>query len=138
MTKSARQKRRSRRILQTAVAIGSIVPIMAGLMGVVLGPHMVGSDNTASISLDSHYRYLSGLLLGIGIGFLTTLPAIETKSTRFQLLAGIVFIGGISRLVSLITVGTPDTPMLFGLTMELVITPILAILQSRIARENHA
>jgi hypothetical protein len=49
--------------------------------------------------LASHERYLSGLLLAIGLAFWTTLSDIEGKTARFRLLTALVVIGGISRLV---------------------------------------
>jgi len=133
-----KQKRRTsivRRCLQVAVAIGSLVPILAGLLGVVLGPALLGEGGRLNPSMDSHYRYLSGLLMGIGFGFWTTVPDIEKKTARFQLLAAIVVLGGLARLYSLLAVGMPDLPMLFGLTMELVIVPLLALWQYTVARK---
>ena len=121
-----------RRLLQIAVAIASLVPIAAGATGVVRGPAMV-DFSMAPAAADSHYRYLSGLLLGIGCGFMTTVPAIETHSVRFRILAVIVVIGGLGRLLSLVLRGYPSTPMIFGLGMELCITPALALWQRRIA-----
>ena len=109
------------------------MPIVAGLMGVLLGPAMVDHDTALSVSMDSHYRYLSGLLMGIGFAFWTMIPGIERKTNRFQLLTAIVFLGGLARLYSFTRVGVPDEKMLFGLTMELVITPLLAFWQSRVA-----
>jgi hypothetical protein len=122
-----------RRALQIAVAIGSLVPICAGATGVLLGPAMVDVVG-APISADSHFRYLSGLLLGIGLGFVTMIPRIETHTTRVRMLAAIVVVGGLGRLLSLCVRGYPDKPMLFGLIMELLVTPGLALWQARIAR----
>jgi hypothetical protein len=99
----------------------------------VLGPGMVGAIASTSVPMDSHYRFLSGLLLGIGLGFCITIPNIEREGHRFRLLAAIVVLGGIGRLWSLLTVGVPDYPMLFGLIMELAITPLLAFWQYRLA-----
>jgi hypothetical protein len=65
-----------RRLLQIAVAAGGLVPVSAGLLGVVFGTGMV-PDGAGGVSLDSHVRYLSGLLLAIGIGFWSTIPWIE-------------------------------------------------------------
>ena len=62
-----------RRLLQIVVALASLVPISAGAMGVLFGPAMVDVIG-APVSADSHYRYLSGLLLGIGIAFATSVP----------------------------------------------------------------
>jgi hypothetical protein len=40
-------------------------------------------SQTFEISSDSHLRYLSGLLLGIGLCFWSTVPRIEAKTARF-------------------------------------------------------
>jgi hypothetical protein len=110
------------------------VPVVAGLAGVLLGPGMVHEPGAASVAMDSHFRYLSGLLLGIGLGFWSTIPAIEAKTARFRLLTAIVFLGGLGRLYALFAVGVPDRAMLFGLTMELIVTPLLALWQTAVAR----
>jgi hypothetical protein len=127
-----------KRLLQITVAIAALVPIAAGLAGILIGPGMAEQgvpDITASLSLDSHFRYLSGLLLGIGLSFWSTIPDIEHKTERFVLLTAIVFIGGLGREVSIMAVGMPSPGMLFGLGMELVVTPLLALFQYRIARD---
>jgi hypothetical protein len=48
-------------------------------------------------------------------------------------LTAIVFVGGLARLGGVIAVGEPSAPMLFGLAMELVVTPLVCLWQSRIA-----
>jgi hypothetical protein len=121
-----------KRLLQLVVALGSLVPICAGAAGIILGPAMVDAG-AALPGADSHYRYLSGLLLGIGIAFATTIPDIEWRTARFRLLAAIVVIGGLGRLVSLLARGAPDKPMLAALVMELMVTPALALWQGRVA-----
>jgi hypothetical protein len=95
---------------------------------------MVGSVVGTSITLDSHYRYLSGLLLGVGLGFWRTIPDIEREGRHFRLLAAIVVAGGLGRLWSLHAVGVPDGSMLFGLLMELAVTPLLAFWQYQVAK----
>lgn len=120
-----------RRLLQIAVAVGSLVPIIAGAAGMVSGLAMVAVNGAASA--DSHFRYLSGLLLGIGIAFATTIPGIERHTTRFRVLTGIVVVGGAGRLMSLLLRGAPDAAMLAALAMELVVTPALALWQARVA-----
>jgi hypothetical protein len=126
-----------RRLLQAAVAFGCFVPIVGGGLGVVRGPAMVGIA-AAPAAADAHFRYLSGLLLGIGLGFLSTVPRIEARGARFRLLAAIVVIGGLGRLLSLALRGAPDIMTLFALAMELAVTPSLALWQGRIARAARA
>jgi hypothetical protein len=123
-----------RRFLQAAVAIGSLVPIGAGAAGMLLGPRLLGAGAVGSGDLDSHFRYLSGLLLGIGLGYLSTIPRIETHGGRFRLLTGVVVVGGVGRLLSLLAIGLQSPAMIAALGMELVVTPGLALWQLRVTR----
>jgi hypothetical protein len=122
---------RERRYLQRTVAVLALVPVSAGLFGVVFGPALTGDQ--VSVSADSHFRYLSGLLLGIGLLFWSTTPGIEEKTGRFRLLTLLVVIGGFARLLGLLLTGVPSLYMLASLALELVVTPILALWQTRVA-----
>ncbi|MDB5597281.1 MAG: hypothetical protein JWM36_4242 [Hyphomicrobiales bacterium] len=127
----------SRRALQVAVLLAICVPIGAGGAGVFLGARFTGGD-AATLLQDSHFRYLSGLLLGIGIAFGLTIPDIERHASTFRLLTAIVFCGGLARLLGLFAAGTPPTPMMFGLAMELCVTPALCFWQNSVARRAKA
>jgi hypothetical protein len=121
-----------KRLLQAVVALACLVPILGGGFGVIEGPAML--DIAAPAPAAAHFRYLSGLLLGIGVGFLAMVPRIEAHGGRFRLLAGIVVIGGLGRLLSVAIAGGADPVTMFALAMELAVTPLLAWWQSRIAR----
>jgi hypothetical protein len=122
---------RERRYLQRTVALLAVVPVAAGLFGVLFGPALTGDQ--VSVSADSHFRYLSGLLLGIGLVFWSTIPSIEEKTGRFRLLTLIVVIGGLARLIGLLLTGIPSLYMLASLALELVVAPVLAVWQTRVA-----
>ena len=126
----------SLRALQWAVAIGSAVPVAGGLAGIIHGPLMIPGPAQYTYAFDSHWRYLSGLLLAIGLGFWSTIPKIAQRGEPFRLLAGLVFVGGLARLVSLLAVGAPSRAMLFALAMELGVTPALALWQYRLAKHG--
>lgn len=123
-----------RRLLQAAVALGCVVPFLAGGSGMVNGPTFLhGVGPAVPADLDSHFRYLSGLLFAIGLGFASCIPDIEGKTARFRLLAFLVFIGGLGRLASYASVGAPGAGHIFGLGMELVAVPLLGLWQARVA-----
>ncbi|HVY12984.1 MAG TPA: DUF4345 domain-containing protein [Alphaproteobacteria bacterium] len=124
-----------RRALQTIIAISAIVPLAAGAAGMLQGMNML-ADGALNLGLDSHMRYLSGLLFGVGLCFLSCIPRIETKTARFQLLTLIVFIGGLARLGGALLFGWPPAGMTFGLGMELIVTPLLCLWQRRVARAS--
>ncbi len=123
-----------RRLLQAAVALGCVVPLLAGAVGTIQGPAFLsGVGLGVPADLDSHFRYLSGLLFAIGIAFATCIPGIERKTARFRLLALLVFVGGLGRLLGLAMSGMPGTGLVFGLAMELVAVPLLVLWQVRVA-----
>lgn len=116
------------------VAVAGLVPVGAGAAGALLGaPVFADGGGAFDISLDSHVRYLSALLLGIGLGFWTTLPRPEIHGARYRLLGAIVVLGGLARLGGLIE-GTPNLAMRLALVMELGVTPAICLWQARIAR----
>ena len=115
-------------MLQAAVALAATLPIAAGAWNVLHG--LNGADAWAI----NHERYLSGLLLAIGLGFWSTIADIEAKTARFRLLTFIVLIGGLCRLLG-VAMGDPASPaVLVALAMELGVTPALCILQGRLTR----
>jgi hypothetical protein len=122
------------KVLQGAVAILALVPIVAGLAGAVFGIGVFGSAVSLGSDADSTGRYLSGLLLAIGLAFWSTVPSIEAQGVRFRLLTLLVFTGGMARLAGIFLVGLASPVMLFGLTMELFITPGLAFWRERLDR----
>jgi hypothetical protein len=126
-----------RRLLQIAVALACLVPFLAGGSGILQGPGFLhGVERPVAVDLDSHFRYLSGLLLAIGLAFASCIPDIERKTARFRFLALLVVIGGIGRLISYLSIGVPGSGHVFGLVMELVTVPLLALWQARIAAER--
>ena len=128
-----------RRLLQAAIAIASLVPILMGGFSLVEGPAVLrGIEAPVAADLDSHFRYLSGLFLAVGLGFLTCVQGIEHKGPRFRLLGALVVAGGLGRLASLVAVGAPGTAHLAGLALELGLVPLLMLWQARIARVARA
>jgi hypothetical protein len=124
-----------KRALQACILIGSLVPITVGLLGVIKGPGMMGAPDGLP-GLDGHFRYLSGILLAIGLAFVSTVPRIEARSARFRLLAALVVVGGLGRLISLAVMGVPSRGMIGALMMELIVTPALALWQRRVSQRE--
>lgn len=117
---------------RAVVGLAGLVPVGGGLYGVLSGA--AAFDGASSAALDSHVRYLSGLLLAIGVAYWTTLGRRERYGRRYRLLTAIVVAGGLARLYGAVVDGAPPPPMLFGLAMELVVTPAVCWWQPRIAR----
>jgi hypothetical protein len=122
-----------RRALQLAILLAGVVPVYGGGAGVLNGQVAFGS--WAGLSEDSHMRYLSGLLMAIGLVFWGCIPTIERRGEIVRTLTFIVVIGGLARLAGLVRLGDPG-PMRWTLVMELVVTPLLCLWQARIARAS--
>lgn len=130
--------RAERRMLQAAIAIAGLVPICGGAVGVLFGAAAFDPSfslaQPAAVALDSHVRYLSGLLLAIGLTFYSLIPTIELQALIARVLTAIVVVGGLARLYGAVAVGLPEGVMLFALVMELAVTPLLCLWQARVAR----
>ena len=87
------------RLFQLVVIVAALVPITAGAAGVWRGPAMISNAVTHSADLESHYRYLSGLLLGIGIAFVVGVADVGRRAGLLRALGFIVVMGGLARLL---------------------------------------
>lgn len=133
-TQKASRLAGERRLLQAAVLIAGCVPVLGGLAGVILGSDVVNATSPDLASSDSHVRYLSGLLLGIGLVFWSLVPKIERAGDLFRAFTGLVVVGGVARLASVVASGLPSWVMLAALVMELAVTPLLCLWQHRLER----
>ncbi len=119
--------RTERRALQGVILMAGLVPVYGGGWG-ALG-HMATIGATSA----SEARYLSGLLLGIGLTFWWCVPAIERRGPIVRGLAIIVVIGGLARLLGARETGLP-LPVAIPLVMELIVTPLVALWRERVQR----
>lgn len=127
-----------RHLLQAVVMVLAVTPVVFGALGIVIGPHFLHVTAPWPIDLDSHFRFLSGVFLVVGLGWYSCLPSIETKTERFRLLAAMTFAGGLARLLSLSIAGLPSMGHVAGLSVELVGVPLLTLWQARIANKHAA
>ncbi|QKC86031.1 DUF4345 domain-containing protein [Mesorhizobium sp. NZP2077] len=121
--------------LQIVVAVLAATPVLVGIEGILSGPEFLHVIRPWPADLDSHFRFLSGFFLAIGIAWYSCIPGIETKTERFRLLAACTFTGGLARLVSLVLVGAPSAGHIAGLCVELLAVPALVWWQRRVANK---
>jgi hypothetical protein len=114
--------------LQISIVVAATLPVVAGIWDVI--HRLQGADAWAI----NHQRYLSGLLMAIGVGFWSSVPDIEAKTARIRLLTFLVVVGGLCRLLG-VAMGDPlSQSVIVALSMELVVTPALCWWQSRFAQ----
>lgn len=115
------------RALQAVVVAACAVPIGGGMWGVL------GGVTTRTAIEQSQVRYLSGLLVGIGLSFLACVPTLERRGREVRMLAAIVAVGGLARLWGLSATGAPMGVVL-PLVMELGVTVAVALWRERVER----
>jgi hypothetical protein len=120
-----------RRALQISILLAGCVPVLGGGAGALLGERAFGA--WAGAPEDSHIRYLSGLLLGIGLAYWACIPTVERRGEIVRLLTTIVVIGGLARLAGVFVAGDPGA-MRWALVMELGVAPLIWLWQARVAR----
>ena len=123
-----------KRALQAVMALNLFLPLTAAIAGVTGGPRFLDHPPVVPIDLDSHFRYISGLFLGMLLLFASCIPAVERKGARLRLLAAMVVLGGLFRLLSLLLVGMPSLGHRIGLGIELIEVPLLVLWQAHLAR----
>ena len=117
--------------LQIALVFAGCVPVAAGGAGVIWGASAFGPWPGAGA--DSQVRYLSGLLLAIGLTVWACAPTIERRGGALRLVTALVLVGGLARLAGIAFVADPG-PSRWALVMELGVAPLLCLWQARIAR----
>jgi hypothetical protein len=110
-------------MLPLAIRLAALVPILAGLGGILFGAAFLGEP--AGPATDSHLRYLSGLLLALGLTAMWCAGDLHARAGLFGLLCGMVILGGVGRACGWIMEGPPPWPHALALAMELAVTPAL-------------
>jgi hypothetical protein len=121
-----------KRLLQIAVAAAGLVLVAEGMVGGLHGTLMFG--DWGDVTLDSQFRYLSGVVLAVGVAYWSLIPNIEGQGERLSVVTLIVVTGGFFRALGLLAHGSPGMMMRFALVAELVGAPLLYLWQRRIAR----
>lgn len=113
-----------------AVRLAALVPLLAGGAGALTGLGFLGAGLPADA--DSHARYLSGLLLGIGLAALWCAAAPAGRGQAFSIITALVVLGGLARALGWGLVGAPPWPHRLALVMELGVVPALWAWRARL------
>jgi hypothetical protein len=125
-----------KRALQIVTAVLGLVPIVTGLIGMsgISDPLYMDFGLPAKAVLDSNLRFFAGAWAGLGLALYWLIPKIEQQTVLFRAIWGMIFVGGIGRLVSMLLVGLPPPPFIGFTILEIVGAPIFIWWQSRLAK----
>ncbi len=117
--------------LQIVVGILSLIPAWYGISNVIMGAAALMPAADVTTAIDSQFRYLSGIYIGLAIIIWCVIPRIEEHTFIFRLVVLALFLGGLARLYSYITLGAPPSNMVGGMVLELCL-PLLILWHNRI------
>ena len=129
----------SKRALQILMGLLGVIPVATGLLGMmgVEDPFYVAVGVPPIVVLDTNLRFYSGIWLGLGLALFWLIPTIERQTVLFRVLWGMIFIGGIGRLLSMLLLAWPPVPFVAFTALEIVGAPLFIWWQSRLSGPQH-
>ena len=125
----------SKRALQIVTGLLGVVPLVTGLLGLmgVADPFYVAIGVPPIVVLDTNLRFYSGIWLGLGLAFFWLIPAVQKQTVLFRVLWGMIFIGGIGRLLSMMLLAWPPVSFVAFTALEIAGAPLFIWWQSRVS-----
>jgi hypothetical protein len=123
-----------RRGLQVVLAVGGLVAIGTGLMHIAGGVSTFPGSPSAENAVDNEARFLAAFWVAFGAVALWLVPRVEREKLALRALGGALFLGGLARVVSVISVGEPDQLQYVLMAIELILGPLLIAWQAMLRR----
>ncbi|MEZ5812109.1 MAG: DUF4345 domain-containing protein [Rhizobiaceae bacterium] len=117
--------------LQIVAGILSLIPGFFGIYNAWIGTARFLPQELIDPGLDSQFRYQSGVYFGLAVLIWWLIPRIDRETTVFRIVILAVFLGGVARLISYLTVGPAGAIPFGSLILELCL-PVLIIWQNAI------
>lgn len=125
----------ARRILTVLfLGVAGLFLFRFGLPGVILGGDYVAGGAAVTAQLDSETRFMSAILLGVGVGIVWLARNFESYPRAAVLLSVFALLGGLLRLVSMALYGTPGFIAVVATGIELLVPLTTLALLSRRAK----
>ncbi len=119
--------------LQIVLGILSLVPVAFALLGLAQGAGRYLDDTAMVAALDNQYRYNSGTYILVSFLLWYAIPKVEQHFKLLAFVSASLFIGGLGRVISMMTVGPGLPEQLAGACIELG-SPLLLFWQQAVAR----
>jgi len=104
-----------------------------GLRG-INDPFYAPVTTPRALLLDTNLRFFSGVWLGLGLALFWLIPSIERQTILFRAIWGAIFVGGIGRVLSIVSVGTPPASFIFFTMLEVLGAPLFIYWQHQVAQ----
>ena len=110
-----------RRAFQAFLVLFGIIVIGISLAHFAIGPDAIIGGTDVNPTSDGEDRFYAGLFLCYGVALLWCARDVQDKRVYVNLLAAVLFVGGIGRLLAVVLVGMPHPFYLAMLAVELVL-----------------
>ncbi len=121
-----------KRLLQIILVMSGIVGIGIALIHIALGPTSIPGSIAVNPTMDSEDRFYAVMFLGHSVALLWCAQAVERRSYVVRFLAGLLFLGGVARLISMIAVGPPNLFFQAMTAIELSLPIVLWVMVKRV------
>jgi hypothetical protein len=122
-----------KRAFKITLIILSFIPLYFAARGIIGGASLANDGMPVTNGLDNQLRYQSAYYLSLAFLIWWVIQDIHTRGTVMRLLVLAIFLGGLARLYSYVTVGTPPPHAVAGMFLELG-APILIFWHNYIVR----
>jgi hypothetical protein len=126
----------NKRGLQIALAILGVIPVVTGIISMfgLSDPVYASSGVPANALLDSNLRFFGGVWLGLGFALYWLIPNVDKQTQLFRVLWGMIFLGGIGRLLSMVFLALPPLPFIGFTALEIIGAPLFIWWQAQLVR----
>lgn len=112
-------------LFRIATILFAFIPLFFGVTGIIAGASgLVREPAIYSLpdisALDNQYRYLSGVYIGIAAMLFYSAGDVVGRALVFRMAVLAVFIGGLGRLVSYLSLGGAESWQMGGMALELI------------------
>ncbi|QTD56938.1 DUF4345 domain-containing protein [Parasphingorhabdus cellanae] len=120
-------------LFRIAIYVFGLIPLYYGVTGIVLGAAQLMAGEPFTPAMDNQFRYLSGVYIGIAAMLFYAAGDIVGRASVFRLAVLAVFIGGLGRVVSYLSIGAPPAEMVGGMVLELI-APVFILWQAKVIK----
>lgn len=131
---------KSKLALQIVMGLVSLVPIGGGIRGIIQAPKHMPLNFEAASAVTAEFRFLSAVWLVAGLVIIWIIPRVEKETGAFRVVGAAIILGGLSRIISLVTLGPfhDDSSLYIFMGLEIGLTPLLLIWQTYVAKAYKA
>ena len=124
--------------LRRTLYLLGVIPILAGASTVLLGADSVIGAGDASPNLESELRFYSVWWIGAGLFLIWLAPRVEQRTLETRVFCGLLFLGGLSRVLAALATDWPSAGQIVLMAIELTLAIVLAAWQARVAQPIRA